>query len=304
MRNRRVWFGAGLGDWSGADVATTEEVLRLVAQADRDGLDLFSVADHPYFGKRLDAYATVGFGLGRTERISGVVTVTNPARPVILLARTVSSLAALSGGRVVLGIGAGGSWDAIASLGVTRLTPDLAVRGMEETIALVKALCGGTAPVTFEGEVHRVPGAEPTPVPAPPVWTGAIGPKSLEVTGRLADGWVPGHGADWLSARYRESRPLIDQAAAVAGRDPAEIATIYNVGGPITDTPQSPSRDGDGRWLGGTATQWIDELATAVTEHAASGFIYRAPAGTPLGMMLGRWALEIAPAVREVITKT
>jgi Luciferase-like monooxygenase len=97
---------------------------------------LFSVADHPYFGKRLDAYATVGFGLGRTERISGVVTITNPARTVILLARTVSSLAALSGGRVVLGIGAGGSWDAIASLGVTRLTPALAARASLPVAAL------------------------------------------------------------------------------------------------------------------------------------------------------------------------
>ena len=50
------------------------------------------------------------------------------------------------------------------------------------------------------------------PVPAPPVWTGAIGPKALAVTGRLADGWVPGRGADWLSAGYRESRPVIDEA--------------------------------------------------------------------------------------------
>jgi alkanesulfonate monooxygenase SsuD/methylene tetrahydromethanopterin reductase-like flavin-dependent oxidoreductase (luciferase family) len=118
VSKERVWFGVGLGDWSGADVAATGEVVPQVVQADRDGLDLFAVADHPYFGQRLDAYAVLGFCLGQTSRISGVVTVTNlPSRPAPVLARTVTSLGALSGGRIVLGIGAGGSWDAITTLG-------------------------------------------------------------------------------------------------------------------------------------------------------------------------------------------
>jgi alkanesulfonate monooxygenase SsuD/methylene tetrahydromethanopterin reductase-like flavin-dependent oxidoreductase (luciferase family) len=300
----RVWFGVGLGDWSGADVAATEEIVRQVVQADRDGLDLFAVADHPYFGQRLDAYATVGFCLGQTSRISGVVTVTNlPSRPAPVLARTVTSLGALSGGRIVLGIGAGGSWDAITTLGVTRLTPAMAVVAVEEAITLVRALSSGGEPVTVEGQVYRVSGLEPAPVPAPPVWTGAIGPKALAVTGRLADGWVPGRGADWLSAGYRESRPVIDEAAAAAGRDPAEIVTVYNFGGPVTDSPQSPARDADGRWLGGTVGQWIDELTGAVVDHGASGFVYRAPDGIRPDIALARWAHEIVPAVREAVNK-
>jgi len=53
------------------------------------GADLFTVADHPYFGDKLDAYALTGFLLGRTERITGMVTVTNlPSRPAPVLART------------------------------------------------------------------------------------------------------------------------------------------------------------------------------------------------------------------------
>jgi alkanesulfonate monooxygenase SsuD/methylene tetrahydromethanopterin reductase-like flavin-dependent oxidoreductase (luciferase family) len=43
--------------------------------------------------------------------------------------------------------------------------------------------------------------------------------KALAVTGRQADGWIPGHAADWPSPRCRDSHPIIDEAAAAAGRD-------------------------------------------------------------------------------------
>jgi alkanesulfonate monooxygenase SsuD/methylene tetrahydromethanopterin reductase-like flavin-dependent oxidoreductase (luciferase family) len=139
-----VLFGASLGQWNGADAADAAGRIRLGTQADRDGLDLFTVADHPYFGDKLDAYALTGFLLGRTERITGMVTVTNlPSRPAPVLARTLTSLSALSGGRVILGIGAGAIWDMITKLGVPRLGGGAAVRAMAEAITLVRALSGG-----------------------------------------------------------------------------------------------------------------------------------------------------------------
>lgn len=200
MPDPKVWFGAGLGAWNGADVAAAADSVQLVAQADQDGLDLFTVADHPYFGEKLDAYALLSFLLGRTERISGAVTVTStPSRPVAVLARTVTSLSALSGGRVVLGIGAGAIWDMIVNLGVPRLDGASAVRAMEEAITVIRALSGGGDPVTFDGEFCQVSGLDPADVPAPPIWTGSVGPKSLAVTGRAADGWVPPMASDWAS---------------------------------------------------------------------------------------------------------
>lgn len=87
-----------------------------------------------------------------------------------------------------------------------------AVRAMEEAITLVRALSGGGAPVTFDGEFYQVRAIGPAPVPAPPVWTGSVGPKSLAVTGRLADGWVPGRAADWLRPDYIAARRLVDAA--------------------------------------------------------------------------------------------
>jgi alkanesulfonate monooxygenase SsuD/methylene tetrahydromethanopterin reductase-like flavin-dependent oxidoreductase (luciferase family) len=96
----------GFGAHSGVD--EVPELLSMVQQADREGLDIFSLSDHPYLGGRLDAYASLGFILGRTRHISGFANVTNlPTRPAPMLARTVTSLSALSGGRIVLGMGAG-----------------------------------------------------------------------------------------------------------------------------------------------------------------------------------------------------
>ena len=302
MPERDVLFGSSLGPWNGVDAGDVAGVLGVVARADRDGLDLFTLADHPYFGDKLDAYAALGFLLGRTTRIAGMVSVTNLAsRPAPVLARAITSLSALSGGRVVLGLGAGALWDMITRLGVPRLDPGAAVRALEEAIILVRALSGGGDPVTFDGEFYRVSDLDPAAVAAPPVWTGSGGPKSLAVTGRLADGWVPQGGADWLSTRYRQARPLIDEAAAAAGRDPSAIITVYNFGGRITPEPLLATRGVDGRWIGGSARQWVDELTSAVLEHDAGGFVYRTTDDTPAAEAVARFAREIVPAVREAV---
>jgi len=293
----------GFGAHSGID--DIPGLLRMVQQADRDGLDIFTLSDHPYLGARVDAYAALGFILGQTRHIAGFANVTNlPTRPAPMLARMVTSLSALSGGRVVLGMGAGGLWDRIADMGVPRLTPGDAVDAFEEAIVLVKLLSGGGPPVTYQGTHYRVNDIEPAPVPAPPVWTGSVGRKSLAATGRVADGWIPGHAADWLSERYRTSRPIIDEAAASAGRDPREIRTVFNFPGRITDRPLPATRDSDGRWIGGSAGQWIEELTGAVLEHGASGFtLFSAEQGAPDPTLLARWAQEVAPAVREAVAK-
>ncbi|MFI9816775.1 LLM class flavin-dependent oxidoreductase [Saccharothrix variisporea] len=281
------------------------ELLRMAQLADREGLDIFSLSDHPYLGDRLDAYATIGYVLGQTRRLAGFANVTNlPTRPAPMLARAVTTLSALSGGRVVLGMGAGGLWDRIADMGVPRLSAGDAVDAFEEAIVLVRKLAGGGPKVTHEGDHYRVTNIDPAPVPAPPVWTGSVGPKSLAATGRVADGWIPGHAADWLSERYRTSRPVVDEAAASVGRDPSEVRTIYNFPGRITSSPLPATRKEDGRWIGGSVEQWVEELTDAVLNHGASGFILFSPrGGTPDPDTLARWAAEVVPAVREAITQ-
>jgi alkanesulfonate monooxygenase SsuD/methylene tetrahydromethanopterin reductase-like flavin-dependent oxidoreductase (luciferase family) len=296
-----VLFGLGLE----TGVAQVSEMLGHARVADGAGLDVVCVSDHPYFAERIDAYAALGFVLGATTTITGAVLMTNLlSRPAPILARTITGLSTLSRGRVILGMGAGGLWEEIVALGVPRLSPAARIRALEEAITLVRALSGGGDPVTFDGEFYQVIDLTPAVAPAPPIWIGALGPKNLAVTGRNADGWIPGHLADWRSTLVAESRPIVDEAAASAGRDPGDVATIYQVSGRLTQIALPETRDEEGRWIGGGASQWVEELTYAVLEHGAAAFIYLVPPGDSIGdTTLNLWAHEVVPAVREAIAR-
>ena len=233
--NQKVLFGLGLEN----GVNQVSEMLAHAQLADLAGLDVVSLSDHPYFAERVAAYAALGFVLGATSNVTGTVIMTNLlSRPAPILARTVTGLSTISGGRVVLGIGAGGMAEEIAALGVSRLSPAARVRALEEAIIVVRALSGGGDPVTFDGEFYHVSRLAPATAPTPPVWIGALGPKMLAATGRHADGWIPGHLADWRSTRVAESRPIVDDAAASAGRNPADVDTR------LTSANAQPRRPG------------------------------------------------------------
>ena len=298
-----VLFGLGLE----SGVHQVDEMLGHARMADEAGLDFLSIGDHPYFAERVDAYAALGFVLGATSSISGAVIMTNLlSRPAPVLARTVAGLSAVSRGRVILGLGAGGMQEEIDALGVPRLSPGARIRALEEAIIVVRALTGGGDPVTFDGEFYQVTGLEPAAEATPPIWVGTGGPKGLAVAGRRADGWIPPHAADWRSKLVAEARPVIDEAAAAAGRDPADVGTVYLVAGRITrdPVPLADTRNDKGRWTGGGVTQWVEELTSAVLEHGAAAFNYIAPPGDHISdTTLNRWAYEVVPAVRAAITK-
>lgn len=77
--------------------------------ADKAGLDLVTFQDHPYVAKFHDAWTLIAYAAARTERIRLTTNVTNlPLRQPAVLARAVATADLLSGGRIDLGIGAGG----------------------------------------------------------------------------------------------------------------------------------------------------------------------------------------------------
>jgi alkanesulfonate monooxygenase SsuD/methylene tetrahydromethanopterin reductase-like flavin-dependent oxidoreductase (luciferase family) len=298
--NNEIQFGIGLE----TDVVQVGELLAHAHFADDAGLDIVSLTDHPYFAERIDAYAALAFVLGATHNVTAAVIMTNLlSRPAPVLARTAAGLSTMSRGRFILGIGAGGLWEEIVALGVPRLPPAARVRALDEAITVVRSLSGGGDPVTFDGEFYQVTQLAPSSAPAPPIWVGALGPKTLAVAGRQADGWIPGHLADWRSTLVAESRPIIDEAAASVGRDPDDVDTIYNVSGPVTRNPLPRTRDDGGRWIGGGVTQWVDELTYAVLEHDAAAFVYLVAPGESLSdTTLTRWAHEVVPAVRAAVS--
>jgi hypothetical protein len=79
--------------------------------------------------------------------------------------------------------------------------------------------------------------------------------------------------------------------AAQADRDGLDLFTV------------AATRGEDGRWIGGSVQQWVDELTTAVLDHQAAGFIYRSTDDTPADVAQARWATKIVPAVRDAITR-
>ena len=103
--DHKVLFGLGLEN----GVHQMSETLGHARLADDAASTSSASRDHPYFAERLDAYAALGFVLGATSNITGAVIMTNLlSRPAPILARTVTGLSTISGGRVVLGMGAGG----------------------------------------------------------------------------------------------------------------------------------------------------------------------------------------------------
>src|SRR5689334_19581898 len=121
--------------------ATTVE--QIVA-AERSGLDLVGIQDHPYQRRFHDTWTLLSYAAAKTERVQLVTDVMNlPLRLPTMIAKSVASLDLLSGGRIDIGIGAGAFWDAIAALGGPRRTPKESVDALIETISILRAWWSG-----------------------------------------------------------------------------------------------------------------------------------------------------------------
>src|SRR3712207_9458146 len=97
---------------------------RVAVAADRAGLDLLGIQDHPYQRRFLDTLTLISTLVPVTERIRVFPDVaTLPLPPPAMLAQAVASLAGLSGGRLEMGLGAGAFWDAIGGVDGPRRGP-------------------------------------------------------------------------------------------------------------------------------------------------------------------------------------
>jgi alkanesulfonate monooxygenase SsuD/methylene tetrahydromethanopterin reductase-like flavin-dependent oxidoreductase (luciferase family) len=203
-----------------------------------DHLAWQSLADEPWFGTvpTLTAAALV------TERIRLGTWVASPNyRHPVPFAKDLMTLDDVSGGRFLLGVGAGGSgWDA-AVLGVEPPSPGRRVQRLDEFVQLLDLLL--TQPVTtWHGEwfsaveARMVPGSAQWP--RMPFVVAANGPKGIAVAARRGDAWATtgapasSDGADDQDAWWRGVAGLVgrfEDAAAAAGRDPAAMGRYLNL---------------------------------------------------------------------------
>ena len=261
-----------------------QRVVELAQLAEAVGLDLVTFQDHPYQSAFLDTWTLMSYVAARTQRITLAGNVLNlPLRQPAVLARSVASLDLLTGGRVELGIGAGGFWDAIEAMGGRRLSPGQAVDALGEAIEIIRQVwdTGTRGGVRFHGSYYEVSGAKRGPAPAHrmSVWVGAYKPRMLRLTGRLADGWLP--SLSYLQpGQLTEGNALIDRAAVEAGREPGAIRRLLNIGGEVS-----------------AAGQWAERLADlAMTEGTGMFILASDDPDTIRG-----FAAEVAPAVREQV---
>ncbi|HSS92427.1 MAG TPA: LLM class flavin-dependent oxidoreductase [Candidatus Dormibacteraeota bacterium] len=214
------------------DASQPLRALERAVEADKAGIDLIGVQDHPYQHRFHDTWTLITAIAVRTQRVTVFPDVANlPLRPPAMLAKAAASLDLLSGGRLELGLGAGGFWDAIKAMGGPSRTPGEAVSALEEAIEVIRLVWSGERGVRYDGRFYQLAGLNSGPTPAHPIsiWLGAYRPRMLALTGRTADGWVPSLGRlkpedlDLANAR-------VDDAARSAGRDPSAIRRVLNVG--------------------------------------------------------------------------
>ena len=123
--------------------------------------------------RRRSASATTRHA-GRTHSIRLVTDVINlPLRLPALLAKSAASLDVLSGGRVGIGIGAGGFWDAIQAMGGPSRTPKESVDALIEAIAIVRDYWAAEGGIHRRGEYYTVEGAKGGPPPAHDIGLGS-----------------------------------------------------------------------------------------------------------------------------------
>ena len=153
-----------------------------------------------------------------------------------LLAAMAATLQACTGGRFVLGLGAGWLEEEYRAFDFAYPSGGTRVRQLAEAIQVVKALWTGD-PVTFDGEWYRIRDAVCLkPEPMIPVLVGTNGPKALEVVARHADWWA--WDGPW-APNYIEAHDRLRAACAAIGRPFEDITLVAELAVSLPDDPST-----------------------------------------------------------------
>ncbi|MGH2679873.1 MAG: TIGR03619 family F420-dependent LLM class oxidoreductase [Actinomycetota bacterium] len=227
------------------------EYASMARAAEESGFDSIWVGDHYLYR-----------GGGRPERgpweawtlLAGLSTITERVRlgPLVaclnfhnpaVFAKTAATVDELSGGRLVLGVGAGWNQTEFEAFG---LPFDHRASRFEEAFEIVRRLLDGER-VTFEGTWHRVRDAVLLPRPSrrPPIMIGSTGARVLAATLPHADVWNTwydwyGNTAEGFATKVRE----LDEACERASRDPASLERSACVLIRLGDTGERPDEPG------------------------------------------------------------
>src|SRR5690348_2093334 len=221
---------------------------------------------------------TLTFAAACTDRIRlGCAVYVTPLHNPVHLAKSLSTLDQLSGGRLEVGVAAGGKHRPFAAFGVESATY---IARFAEGIALMKA-CWTEPTITFDGRFWQVHGAamEPKPIqkPFPPLWFGGGHPNALRRAARFAGGFF-GAGSS-TTAQFRDQVRDLRKILAEQGRDVAGFPIAKRV---YVHVDEDAER----------AAQLVSQNLAQIYAHISSDFSAVAVFGSPRTCIDG---------VREVI---
>ncbi|MFJ4558516.1 TIGR03619 family F420-dependent LLM class oxidoreductase [Streptomyces massasporeus] len=250
--------------------AGPDDLLEIARAADRSGFDYLASCDHVAIPRRLaaamstvwyDPVATLAFLAAATERIRLLshVAIVGLRHP-LLTAKQYATLDHLSGGRLILGVGAGHVQEEFEALGV-----DFRQRGpvLDECLDALRAALGPDEFPEHHGKLYAFEGLGQRPRPAQdrvPVWVGGSSPPAVRRAALTGDGWLPqGDPRDRLPAQIARIREL---------RDRAGVQGPFTVGAIV-----EPLYVGTPRWEVGrrTLTGGPQELAESLRAYRAMG---------------------------------
>jgi 5,10-methylenetetrahydromethanopterin reductase len=188
---------------------TPEYTERMARLGEEHGFDMVGIADTP--GNAMDPWVAMTLAVSATSRVPLATCVTNlVTRHPSVTASAAASVDVVSGGRSVLGIGAGHS--GVANVGSAPAGPS----SLREGLIFLRAALSGR-PASWRGATTHLPWVR-RPVP---VYAAASGPQALRAAGAAADGAFVNYGLG--SEEVRHARGLIEAGAKEAGRTAAEV---------------------------------------------------------------------------------
>jgi probable F420-dependent oxidoreductase len=207
----------------------------------------------------LDPLVTLAVIAGATERIRlGTSVLVLPYRNPVNLAAEVAALDVLSGGRFILGVGAGWMREEFATLGI-----DPAERGArtDEHIQVLRTLWTQD-PASFSGRFTTFEGTvlatRPQTEGGPPIWVGGNDDSGLRRAVRHGDGW---HGFEVYPEEIADVGGRLDRLGSEVGRDPGELV-LSVARGLIPPGREEESFIPDRRMLGGSTSAVVEELGS------------------------------------------
>lgn len=295
----------------GAEFVSAAAITELARAAEAGGYDAVYVTEHPFPDARwletgghhaLDPFVALSFAAAATERIRlhtnlVVLAYRNP----FLAAKSIASLDVLSGGRTIIGIGAGyleGEFRALGS--------DHARRNelTDEAIRAMTAAWSG-AEIRYEGEGFSAEGnlmlPRPVQLPRPPLWIGGNSRRAMRRVVELADGWSPMPTPGAAIATDRLKTANIETVGDLAGRI-AELRQMFADAGredepAVAFTPPSMLMTRKGESI--SSELFVDE-AGQLADAGVSALTISFPARSRPEFLaaMDRFATEVIPQLR------